>query len=66
MPVVQELADLYKSVDCAATITLLAKLAIEKSYSAKLEETRNAIQVQSAGVRNPYALQPILMSFMPD
>ncbi|KAK9850792.1 hypothetical protein WJX84_010745 [Apatococcus fuscideae] len=44
MPVVQELADLYKSVDCAATITLLAKLAIEKSYSAKLEETRNAIQ----------------------
>ena len=45
MPVVQELAELYRSVDCAASVTLLAKLAIEKSYSAKLEETRNAIQV---------------------
>lgn len=45
MPVVQELAELYRSVDCAASVTLLAKLAIEKSYSAKLGETRNAIQV---------------------
>ncbi|KAK9861048.1 hypothetical protein WJX84_009471 [Apatococcus fuscideae] len=44
MPVVQELVELYRSVDCAASVTLLAKLAIEKSYSAKLEETRNAIQ----------------------
>jgi hypothetical protein len=45
MPLVTELGDLYRAVDQGATATLLAKLAVEKSYSAKLDETRNAIQV---------------------
>ncbi|KAL3141459.1 hypothetical protein ABBQ32_005024 [Trebouxia sp. C0010 RCD-2024] len=43
MPVVQDLADMYKAVDGAATINLLAKLAVEKSYHAKLDDTRSSL-----------------------
>ena len=47
MPVVQDLADMYKAVDGAATINLLAKLAVEKSYHAKLDDTRSSLAVSS-------------------
>lgn len=47
MPVVQDLADMYKAVDAAATINLLAKLAVEKSYHAKLDDTRSSLAVGS-------------------
>ena len=45
MPVVQDLADMYKAVDAAATVNLLAKLAVEKSYHAKLDDTRSSLAV---------------------
>lgn len=45
IPVVSEVADLFSAVDGAAMATLLAKLAVEKSYSAKLDEARSALQV---------------------
>lgn len=44
-PVVQELADMYKAVDAPATVNLLAKLAVEKSYHAKLDDTRSSLAV---------------------
>ena len=44
LPVVTDVSELYKTADGGAMATLIAKLAIEKSYSSKLEETRNAIQ----------------------
>ena len=44
LPVVQDLADLYRAVDGGATAALLAKLAVEKAYGARLDETRAAIQ----------------------
>ena len=47
MPVVQDLADMYKAVDAAATVNLLAKLAVEKSYHAKLDDTRSSLAVVS-------------------
>ncbi|KAL0025356.1 hypothetical protein WJX79_010862 [Trebouxia sp. C0005] len=43
MPVVQDLADMYKAVDAPATVNLLAKLAVEKSYHAKLDDTRSSL-----------------------
>lgn len=46
LPVVTDVSELYKTADGGAMATLIAKLAIEKSYSSKLEETRNAIQVR--------------------
>lgn len=46
LPVVTDVSELYKTADGGAMATLIAKLAIEKSYASKLEETRNAIQVQ--------------------
>lgn len=46
MPVVQDLADMYKAVDAAATVNLLAKLAVEKSYHAKLDDTRSSLAVR--------------------
>lgn len=46
IPVVSELSQLFTAVDAAATATLLAKLAVEKSYSAKLDEARNALLVR--------------------
>ena len=45
MPVVQDLADMYKAVDAPATVNLLAKLAVEKSYHAKLDDTRSSLAV---------------------
>lgn len=54
MPVVQDLADMYKAVDAAATINLLAKLAVEKSYHAKLDDTRSSLAVQSVFHWTPY------------
>ena len=46
MPVVTEVPELFRAVDGGATLSLLAKLAVEKSYTSKLEETRAAIQVR--------------------
>ena len=46
MPVVAEVQDLFRAVDGGATLALLAKLAMEKACASKLDETRNAIQVQ--------------------
>jgi len=43
VPVVPDLADLYRAVDGGATAALLAKLAVEKACGARLEETRAAI-----------------------
>ena len=44
LPVVPDLADLYRAVDGGATAAMLAKLAVEKAYGARLDETRAAIQ----------------------
>lgn len=44
LPVVSDLADLYRAVDGGATAAMLAKLAVEKAYGARLDETRAAIQ----------------------
>ena len=46
LPVVTDLADLYRTADGGAVATLVSKLAMEKTYQAKLDETRNAIQVK--------------------
>ncbi|KAK9794070.1 hypothetical protein WJX73_006515 [Symbiochloris irregularis] len=43
-PVVADMADLYRGIDGGACATLLAKLAVEKSYSDKMDETRNTFQ----------------------
>ncbi len=40
VPVVSELHQLYAAADEGAIATLLAKLAVEKSYVAKLDDTR--------------------------
>ena len=42
---VGDMVDLYRGIDGGACATLLAKLAVEKSYSDKMDETRNAYQV---------------------
>ena len=44
-PVVGDIADLYRGIDGGACAALLAKLAVEKSYVDKMDETRNALQV---------------------
>ena len=44
VPVVPDLPDLYRAVDGGAMAALLAKLAVEKAYGARLDETRAAIQ----------------------
>ena len=60
MPVVQDLAEMYKAVDGAATINLLAKLAVEKSYHAKLDDTRSSLAVSSCHLTcNPKSQQYI-------
>jgi len=46
LPVLSELSELYRAADGAATVTLLAKLGVEKSLMAKLEDTRQALLVR--------------------
>ena len=42
---------MYKAVDAPATVNLLAKLAVEKSYHAKLDDTRSSLAVSSAACK---------------
>lgn len=46
MPVVNEVPQLFRAVDGAATLALLAKLAVEKSMGSKMEDTRHAVKVR--------------------
>ena len=58
MPVVQDLAEMYKAVDGAATVNLLAKLAVEKSYHAKLDDTRSSLAVSPLCPPSPFDVSP--------
>uniref|UniRef100_A0A1D1XLC4 Protein transport protein Sec24-like At3g07100 n=1 Tax=Anthurium amnicola TaxID=1678845 RepID=A0A1D1XLC4_9ARAE len=42
-PVVTELGDMYRYADVGATISLMSRLAIEKTFSQKLEDARQSI-----------------------
>ncbi|KAI3742630.1 hypothetical protein L1987_60319 [Smallanthus sonchifolius] len=44
--VVADLGEMYRQADTGAIVSLLGRLAIEKSLSYKLEEARNAIQLK--------------------
>lgn len=49
LPVLSELSELYRASDGAATACLLAKLGVEKSLMARLEDTRQALTVSGSG-----------------
>ena len=55
LPVVQDMADLYRSIDGPATAALLVKLAIDKAYNDKMDETRNAFQVRQGPIHQRHA-----------
>jgi len=44
VPVIGDLGEMYTNVDGGATAALVAKLAVEKSISSKLDDARNAVQ----------------------
>ncbi|KAI3693498.1 hypothetical protein L1987_76441 [Smallanthus sonchifolius] len=58
--VVADLGEMYRQADSGAIVSLLGRLAIEKSLSYKLEEARNAIQLRVVKAlkeyRNLYAV----------
>ena len=45
IPVVQDLAEMYRECDPAASMNLLARLAVEKSLNSKLDDCRLGLQV---------------------
>ena len=49
LPAVTELSELYRAADTGAIVTMLAKLAVEKSLTSKLDDTRMAVQVWREG-----------------
>ena len=49
IPVVQDLAEMYRECDPAASMNLLARLAVEKSLNSKLEDCRLGLQVGLRG-----------------
>lgn len=60
LPVLSELSELYRAADGAATACLLAKLGVEKSLMAKLDDTRQALLVrQGAGWAVPGCASPL-------
>lgn len=53
LPVLSELSELYRAADGGATACLLAKLGVEKSLLAKLEDTRQALTVRACCCLHP-------------
>lgn len=56
LPVVSELIDLYKQSDAGATATLLGKMSVERSYSAKLDDVRSAMQQRLVAALREYRM----------
>ncbi|KAI8522966.1 hypothetical protein RHMOL_Rhmol13G0038300 [Rhododendron molle] len=68
VPVVADLGEMYRHADTGAIVSLLCRLAIEKTLSYKLEEARNSIQQRIVKAlkeyRNLYAVQHRLVGRM--
>ncbi|XP_057439079.1 protein transport protein SEC24 A [Lotus japonicus] len=68
VPVVTDLADLYRLADTGAIVSLFSRLAIEKTLSQKLEDARSAVQQKIVKglkeYRNLYAVQHRLANRM--
>ncbi|XP_027349439.1 protein transport protein Sec24-like At3g07100 [Abrus precatorius] len=68
VPVVTDLPDLYRLADTGAIVSLLSRLAIEKTLSQKLEDARSAVQLRIVKAlreyRNLYAVQHRLANRM--
>ncbi|KAI8522968.1 hypothetical protein RHMOL_Rhmol13G0038400 [Rhododendron molle] len=68
IPVVADLGEMYRQADTGAVVSLLCRLAIEKTLSYKLEEARNSIQQRIIKAlkeyRNLYAVQHRLVGRM--
>ncbi|CAJ2631773.1 unnamed protein product [Trifolium pratense] len=68
VPVVTDLADMYRLADTGAVVSLFSRLAIEKTLSQKLEDARSAVQLRIVKAlkeyRNLYAVQHRLANRM--
>ncbi|CAI8615332.1 unnamed protein product [Vicia faba] len=68
VPVVTDLADLYRLADTGALVSLFSRLANEKTLSQKLEDARSAVQLRIVKAlkeyRNLYAVQHRLANRM--
>ncbi|GMN44650.1 hypothetical protein TIFTF001_013847 [Ficus carica] len=60
-PVVADLGEMFRQADTGAIVTLLSRLAIEKTLSSKLEDARNSLQLRIVKAfkdyRNLYSVQ---------
>jgi len=56
IPVVADVAELYKAADGAACAALLAKLGVEKTRSATLKDSRGAVQLKTVNVMREYRM----------
>ncbi|KAI4301671.1 hypothetical protein L6164_034924 [Bauhinia variegata] len=67
-PAVTDLGEMYRMADTGAIVSLLSRLAIEKTLSHKLEDARNAMQLRIVKAlkeyRNLYAVQHRLANRM--
>ncbi|XP_027363227.1 protein transport protein Sec24-like At3g07100 isoform X2 [Abrus precatorius] len=67
-PVVTDLVEMYRHADTGAMLSLLSRLAIEKTLSHKLEEARSALQLRIVKglreYRNVYPVQHRLANRM--
>ncbi|GMH28103.1 hypothetical protein Nepgr_029946 [Nepenthes gracilis] len=60
-PVVADLGEMYRHADTGAIVSLICRIAIEKTLNSKLEDARNAVQLRIVKAlreyRNLYAVQ---------
>lgn len=61
LPVLSNLSELYRAADGAAIACLLAKLGVEKSLTAKLEDTRQALMVSRLRLETVWQLAADLL-----
>lgn len=55
-PVVSDLLELYKATDAGATATLMAKAAVERSMSARLDDVRATLQQSLTAALREYRM----------
>jgi protein transport protein SEC24 len=68
LPVTNDLSEMYRAADASATLSLLAKIGVERALTSRLDETRRALEgrvaaclreyrlLHAAAARNPQAL----------
>lgn len=56
VPIVSDMSEMYKGLDCGALTCVLGKLGVEKSYGSRLDDTRQALQHKTVSLLKEFRM----------